>query len=132
MVAASLVAVEAILLVLQGVIELVSMSAARAVMGVTTAVFFLAYGAGLGVCAWALTRLRSWARAPVVVAQLIQLLVAWSFWGGSTRYVTVALVVVAVVVLLGAFHPASARALSRDPETDPDTDTDTDTDTDPA
>jgi len=113
-VAASLVAVEAILLGLQGIAEIFSVAGDRVAMGVTTSVFFLAYGAGLAYCAWAVTRLRSWARAPIVVAQLIQMLVAWSFRGGATIPVAVALALVAVLVLAGVFHPASIDALADD------------------
>lgn len=110
--AASLVAVEAILLVLYGVAELIAVSGDRVTMGVTTALFFLVYGAGLAFCAWAVTRLKSWARAPIVVAQLIQLLVAWSFRGGATTLVAIGLAVVAVLVIVGIFHPASLDALA--------------------
>ena len=113
-IAASLVAVEAILLSLQGIAEIVSVAGDRVALGVTTSVFFLAYGAGLAYCGWAVTRLRSWARAPIVVAQLIQLLVAWSFRGGNTTPVAMALALVAVLVLVGVFHPASTDALSVD------------------
>ena len=113
-VAASLAAVEAILLVLQGVAEVLAVSGARLLMGVTTALFFLLYGAGLAFCAWAVSRLRSWARAPVVVAQLIQALVAASFWGGGTTWVAVGLGLVALLVLAGIFHPASIEALAED------------------
>ena len=92
--------------------EIVAVSGERVVMGVTTSLFFVAYGAGLAFCAWAVTRLRSWARAPIVVAQLIQVMVAWSFRGGGTTLVAVALGLVAVVVLAGIFHPASLDALA--------------------
>jgi hypothetical protein len=109
--AVALVGAEAAALVLLGVVELGVLSSSRAVMGLTTAFFFLVYGAGLGACAWQLYRLRSWARAPVVLAQLIQLPVAWSFRGGSTTLVAVLLAAVAVLVLAGIFHPASLAAL---------------------
>jgi hypothetical protein len=112
--AASLVAVEAILLVAQGVAEVFVVSGDRVVMGLTTTLFFWMYGAGLAFCAWSITRLRSWARAPIVVAQLIQLLVAWSFLGGSTTPVAIALALSAVLVLVGIFHPASLNALADD------------------
>ena len=112
LVAASLVAVEALLLVVQGIAEIVAVSGERVVMGVTTSLFFVAYGAGLALCAWAVTRLRSWARAPIVVAQLIQVMVAWSFRGGGTTLVAVGLGLLAVVVLAGIFHPASLDALA--------------------
>jgi hypothetical protein len=116
-VAASLVAVEGLLVVGYGVLEAASLTVGRLTMGLTTAVFFLGYGAGLLVCAWALRGLRSWARSPVVLAQLIQLGLAWSFRGGETTYVAVGLALAAVVVLVGVLHPASIDALSGEPET---------------
>ena len=116
-VAASLVAVEGVLLVIYGALEAASLTAGRLTMGITTAVFFLVYGAGLLVCAWALRGLRSWARSPVVLAQLIQLGLAWSFRGGETTYVAVGLALVGLVVLVGVLHPASIDALSGERET---------------
>ena len=112
-VAASLVAVEAAMLVVFGVVELRSLETSKLTMGVTTSLFFGVYGAGLGFCGWQLYRLRSWTRAPVVLAQLIQLGVAWSFREGATTIVSVLLTVVALVVLAGVFHPAALRALAQ-------------------
>lgn len=111
-VATSLAAVEGVLLVLYGVVELTAVEGDKAVMGVSTAVFFVLYGAGLAFCAWKTYRRESWARSPLVMAQLIQLGVAWSFWGGSSTIASVALGLVALVVLAGIFHPASLAALS--------------------
>lgn len=111
-VAASLVAVEALVFVALAVAELAAFESAKAVMGASTTIFFLAYGAGLAVVGWAVWRLRSWGRAPVVVAQLIQLLVASSFWGGQTTWVAVGLGLVALIVLAGVLHPDSTRALA--------------------
>jgi hypothetical protein len=116
-VAASLVALEAVSLVIFGVVELRSLETSKLAMGITTALFFAVYGVGLGVFAWLLHRLQSWVRAPVVLAQLIQLGVAWSFRSGDTAFVSAVLLVVALVVLAGIFHPASLRALAEpDPE----------------
>jgi hypothetical protein len=111
-VAVSVVALEALLLVLFGLAELRSLSATKATMGLTTSLFFAVYGVGLGWCAWQLRRLEHWPRAPIVLAQLIQLGVAWSFRSGSTGAVSAGLTVLAVVVLAGIFHPASLRALA--------------------
>jgi hypothetical protein len=111
-VAASLAVVEAIVFVILAVAEIAAFESDKAALGATTTLFFLVYGAGLAVCAWGLARLKSWARAPIVVAQVIQLLVAWSFRGGETTWVAVILAVVAAVVLAGIFHPQSIDALA--------------------
>ncbi len=106
-----MVAVEGVLLVLLGVLEMLALSSARVTMGVTTAAFFVAYGSALVFCAWGVSRLRHWGRSPIVLGQLIQLGVAWSLRGGETTLLAVVLAVVAVVVLVGILHPASTRAL---------------------
>ncbi len=111
-VAASLVVVEAIVFAVLAVAELADFEPSKAVMGATTALFFLGYGAALALCGWAVWRLHSWGRAPIVVAQLLQLFVAWSFWGGETTWVAVGAGVVALVVLAGIFHPQSLEALA--------------------
>lgn len=113
-VAASLVAVEGAMLLMLAVLEAFNLSLDRLTMGLTTAVFFAAYGAGLLVCARQVTRGQSWARSPIALAQLIQLGVAWSFRGGGTTLVAVGLAVVALVVLAGMLHPASVKALAED------------------
>jgi hypothetical protein len=102
-------------MVLLAVLELASVSSGRLTMGVSTSIFFLGYGAALLGCAWAVHRLVSWARSPMVLAQLIQLGVAWSFRGGGTTVLAIGLAVVALVVLAGVLHPASLDALSDEP-----------------
>ena len=119
LVAAALVAVEGLLLLGYAVLEVASVHEDRVAVALTTGAFFLAYGAGLVLCAVGLTRRSSWARSPVVLAQLIQLGVAWSFWGGDTTPVAIGVAVVALVVLVGVFHPASRQARERADE-DPD------------
>jgi hypothetical protein len=110
-VAVSLVFLEVFALVLQGLTLLPNLSGERLAMGATSVAFFVLYGGALGWCAWNLRRLRSWARSPVVLAQLLQVLTATSFWGGGTTYVAVAGILVGLVVLAGIFHPDSIAAL---------------------
>ena len=112
-VAASLAVVEGVVIGVYGLLELFSVSPGRVTMGVTTAVFFGAYGALLVFCGWQLTRRAAWARGPVLLAQLIQLGLAWNFRDGDTLPVAIGLALVAVVVLAGLFHPASMRALDQ-------------------
>ncbi|MCW2798081.1 hypothetical protein [Nocardioides sp.] len=117
-VAASLAAIQGGGLFVFAVLELAHVSGERVTMGVTTAVFFAVYGAALLACAWAVTHDQAWARSPLLLTQLIQLGLAWSFRGGGTTWVAVGLAVVAVVVLLGLLHPASIQALNDDPTGD--------------
>ena len=109
--AASLTAVEAVVLAGLGLLEVASLSSGRLTMGVTTSAFFLLAAAALGWCAWALWRVRRWARGPVVMAQLIVLGLAWNLWDGSTRPLSAGLAVVGLVVIAGLVHPASTRVL---------------------
>jgi hypothetical protein len=113
-VAAGLVAVEGLLVVMYAVMELFSLSGGRLTMGLTTAAFFALYGAGLVFFAWAVSRGRSWARAPIALAQLLQLMAAWSFRGSPTTIAAIALAVVAVIVLVGLLHPASLDHLAEE------------------
>jgi hypothetical protein len=115
-VAVSLAGVQGLLLVLYGVLEIANLSLNRITMGVTTAVFFLAAGAGLCACALFLQRRSTWARSPIVLAQLIQLGLAWNFRAAPTTWLAVVLAVAALIVLVGIFHPASIRALEGSPE----------------
>src|SRR5690606_33820763 len=96
-VAVSLAAIEAVALLCYGILELSNTSGDRLAMGLTSAAFFLGYGVALGWGAWLLYRGSGGARAPIVLTQLIALGVAWSFRGGETTGVSVALTVVAVV-----------------------------------
>jgi len=113
--AAGLVLIEGILTVMFGISEAVQIRSERLVMGVTTAVFFVVYGAALLVCAWGLNRLRTWARGPVLLTQLIWLLLAWSFRDGDTWPIALGLAVPAVIALVGMLVPSSVDALEHGP-----------------
>ena len=109
--ACSLAGFEAVAVVLQGLLLLPVLDGERLTMGASSVAFFAAYGAGLAWCAWRLAGGHAWARAPVVLAQLIQILVGVSFWGGETTVVAIALIVVGGIVLGGVFHPLSLADL---------------------
>ena len=101
-----------------GVTEVASINGDRLLMGVTTTLFFTAYGVGLMFCAWGMHRARPWSRGPVLFAQLVWLGVAWSFRTGATTLLAVGLAVVAALILVGLLTPASLAALDR-PEHQP-------------
>ena len=113
-VAASLAAVEGLVIGVYGLLELLHVSPGRVTMGLTTAVFFAAYGALLVLCGWQLTRRAAWARGPVLLAQLIQLGLAWNFRDDPTTLIAVGLAVVGLVVIAGLFHPATTQVLEED------------------
>lgn len=113
-VAAALVAAEAVALASLGVLELASLRLARLTMGATTSIFFVAAAAGLAWCAWSLWRVRRWARGPAVMTQLICLGLAWNFWAGQTKPISVGLALVALVAIVGLLHPQSTAVLEED------------------
>ncbi|GEP34538.1 hypothetical protein NSZ01_23060 [Nocardioides szechwanensis] len=113
LVAASLVAVQGLLLLLFAVLEAASLSSERMSMGLTTSAFFFAYGAALLGCAWALTRQHAWARGPVLLTQLIQLGLAWNLRDRLELSIPMALV--ALIVVAGMLSPATQDVLADDP-----------------
>lgn len=113
-VAASLAALEGLLVLVYGVLEAANLHAERAAMGITTAAFFGILGCALVASAWLVTRGRPGARAPIIVVQVMLLGLAWNLRGGSTTWAGVGLALVAVLVLVGLLHPASIAALTDD------------------
>ena len=114
--AASVTAVEGLVLLALAVLEMASLTGGRFTMGLTTALFFAAFGVLLIACGWLIARGHTWARGPILLAQLIALGLAWNLRGGETTLVSVALGVVALIVIAGMLHPASLEALDRDVE----------------
>ena len=108
-VAASLVVLQGGCLVAFGVLELANLTSERLEMGVSTAIFFVAYGVALAACAWGLTRRQGWTRGPVLITQLIQLGLAWNL--RDTSLIALTLAVTAAVVLAGMLHPATLKVL---------------------
>ena len=112
-VAAGMTFIEGLLTTLFGITEVLSLDSDRLAMGLTTSLFFLAYGVGLLFCAWGLHTVRAWARGPVLLSQLIWLGLAWNFKDGSTLVIAIGLAVAAAIVLAGLLHPRSIDALER-------------------
>jgi hypothetical protein len=117
-IAAALVALEGVVVAVLGIAEVVTIDADRLTLGLTTAGFLLAYGVALVLVGRGLYRTAPWSRGPAVFAQLIQLLLAWSFWGGSTRWISVVLALAGIAVLAAVFQRASMDALADDPGRD--------------
>ena len=114
-----MVAVEGLVLIVLGIAQALTIDSSRLVLGVTTTAFFLVYGVGLVfVAVRGLWKAARWSRGPTVFAQLIQLLVAYSFWGGATKAVSIALAVASVGVLICVFQKVSTEALADNPTKD--------------
>lgn len=112
-VAASVVAVEGIVLVLLAILEFASVSSERVGLGVSTAGFLMAYGVVLLAAGWGLFRRSSWSRGPVLITQLIALGIAWNV--REQLPVAIGLVLCAAIVLAGLLHPDTIEALESDP-----------------
>ena len=104
---------QGIIVTLLAIADAVSVGSSRLLMGVTAAIFFVAYGLALLFCAWGLNRMRPWARGPALLSQLIWLGIAWNFRGSPTTVVAIAIAVSAALVLLGLLTPTSVEALNR-------------------
>lgn len=116
-VSAGVVVLQGVLTIGFGIAEVASTQTQRLVMAGTTAIFFVAYGVALLICARGLWRCLPWARGPVLMAQLIWLGLAWNFRDVDRDWLValaVAMALSAVVVIFGLLHPASTRVLARE------------------
>lgn len=110
--AAVFVAVECLLLLVVAVLGLVNPSNVGVAVGL--GVIYVVSALGLALAAVGLWERRSWGRAPVVLAQLVVVGMAWDI-----RHDAIALsicgLVIGAAVLACVLHPASTRALSDPP-----------------
>ena len=106
-VAAALLALEALSALAYAALEVGQIRMSRAVVGVGVTILMAAFGLLLLLTARGVFRGKRWSRGPAVATQLILLPLAWSFVGGSTTWVAVALAAVAVATLVGLLHPRS-------------------------
>ncbi len=108
------IVVAAVLLALEGLlglgyagVALAEVRMARAVVGVGVTILMAVFGLLLLLVARGVFLGKRWSRGPAVVAQLILLPIAWSFRGGVTTWISVALAALAIAVLVGVLHPRS-------------------------
>ena len=113
-IAAGVVALEAAAYIGVASLDLADTSGGRLGFGVGAGLLLIAYGLGLLVAAWHVRKGRTWARAPIVVAQLIQLLLAADLRASGAAWVMPAMAVSALVVLGCLFAPPVTQALIRD------------------
>jgi hypothetical protein len=106
-VAAIVLALEAVIALGYAALEVGQIRTSRAVVGVGVTILMAGFGLVLLVVARGVFLGRRWSRGPAVVTQLISLPIAWSFRGGGTTWVAVVLAVLAITALVGLLHPRS-------------------------
>jgi hypothetical protein len=106
-VAAALLALEGLVGLVYAGLEVGQVRMSRAEVGVGVAILMAGFGLLLLLVARGVFRGRRWSRGPAVATQLILLPIAWSFRGGATTWVSVALAALAIAVLVGVLHPRS-------------------------
>ena len=107
LVAAALLAVEALIALAYAAIEVGQIHMSRAVVGAGVMILMACFGLLLLVVTRGVFLGRRWSRGPAVATQLILLPLAWSFAGGGTTWVSIMLAGLAVAVLVGVLHPRS-------------------------
>ncbi|WP_332642774.1 hypothetical protein [Aeromicrobium sp.] len=113
-IAAVVVAVEALAYIVLAVLDLADVSRERLGLGVGAGLLLAIYGIGQAFAAWRVSQGESWARSPLVVTHLIQLLLAWNLRNEDTAWLAIVMGVCAVVVLSCLLAPPVTRALGRD------------------
>ena len=111
--------VETAAMLVWGALEFVRIpDAASLTTAIAGGLFFLLCAAGIGWCTAMFWRLESWARAPLVLVQLIVLGLAWNL--REDLAIAGGLALVAGVALVGIFAPPSIAALEERPGVSPD------------
>lgn len=108
--AATIVGIEAAGLATLAALDLADLAPGRAGIGVGVAIMLLAYAGGLVLAAVKVVGGSAAARSPLVVAQLIQALLAWNF-RDDDWWIPVALAGSAAVCLACLLAPPVTRAL---------------------
>jgi hypothetical protein len=106
-VAAAILALEGLLSLGFGVLELVQVHLSRLLLGGGVAIIMICYAALLLAVSRGVLRGRRWSRAPGIATQLLQLPIAWSFRGTQTGWIAGTLALSALVVLVCLLLPTS-------------------------
>jgi hypothetical protein len=112
-IAALVVVIEALAYVVLAVLDVADVSRERLGLGVGAGLLLVIYGVGQMFAAWRVSQGESWARSPLIVTHLIQLLLAWNLRNGDTAWLAIVMGASAVVVLGCLLAPPVNRALSR-------------------
>ena len=112
-VAAAVVAAEALAYIAVATMDFADLSGARLGVGLGAGLLLIGFGLGLLIAAWSVRQRHRWARAPLVLAQLIQLLLANDARDGAA-WLMPTMAASALVVLGCLLAPPVTRALSRD------------------
>jgi hypothetical protein len=106
-VAAVVLALEALMALAYAALEIGQVRMSRAVVGVGVTILMACFGLFLLFVARSVFRGKRWSRGPAVANQLILLPLALSFVGGRTTWVAVVLAALAIGVLVAVLHPRS-------------------------
>jgi hypothetical protein len=106
-VAAVVLALEALLALTYAALEIGQVRMSRAVVGVGVTILMACFGLFLLFVARGVFRGKRWSRGPAVATQLILLPLALSFAGGETTWISVVLAGLAIAALVGVLHPRS-------------------------
>jgi hypothetical protein len=111
--AAAIVFAETLAYLILAVLDLANLSGNRVGTGIGVGLVLVAYGLGQAWAAWRVTHGDSWARSPLVVTQIIQILIAWNI-RGTSGWLAALLVVTATAALACLLAPPVTRALGAD------------------
>lgn len=101
----------AVVALVLAVLEGLSTQSHRVVVGVGGALTLVAYALALAFIGRGLWQGKRWSRGPAAALTLINLPVAWSFVGGATTWVAIALALTSVVVLVCILLPSSTQVM---------------------
>lgn len=110
-VAAGVLWLEALAVIVYGVLILVNMTHVATGIGFGVGGLLVAWGVALALVGRGIAFVRQWSRGPAVVLQLIQLPIAWGF-RHNIGWLAAALFVSAAIVLVAVFLPASTTAFT--------------------